>query len=264
MMPMPMPMPGMKNHSACEATMMEMYFHGGFHDDILFENWHACNAGQYLCILFAIFIIATFASVLRAFTANAHERCAAMCRGKRVISKTGREEALLKAGACGDETPCTMSLTVVGLTCSSCAQTVEAALLALPGVEGVIVAPDLENVLLKAKCSNGFFGAVEEAVADVGFSLRGIQCGENPQRTVGGKSLGGLNASSFSVVAGKFLLMSARYGLDYALMLAAMSFNVGVFFAVVCGLAFGSSISLFFSPAPQIEGRVGAADDCCA
>ena len=68
---MPMPMPGMKNHSACEATMMEMYFHGGFHDDILFENWHACNAGQYSAFFFAIFFIATFASVLRAFTANA-------------------------------------------------------------------------------------------------------------------------------------------------------------------------------------------------
>ena len=26
-----------------------------------------------------------------------------VCRGKRVVSKTGREEALLKDGACGDE-----------------------------------------------------------------------------------------------------------------------------------------------------------------
>ena len=158
-------------------------------------------------------------------------------------------EALLEYREGEDEKSCTLSLTAVGLTCSSCSHTVEAALTTLPSVEGAITAPDLQYVLLKTKCAanDNLFGAMEEAVLRVGFSLRVIQYAKNSYFTAG-KCFENSNALNFCVVTGLFLLMTVRYGMDYSQMLFANSFNVCIFFLLVCGLQFVSTVSCLFRP----------------
>ena len=46
----------------CRAAGMQMTFHGGLHDAVLFKDWYACTGGQYALVLLLVFVVSSASS----------------------------------------------------------------------------------------------------------------------------------------------------------------------------------------------------------
>jgi hypothetical protein len=242
----------------CNAGGMKMYFHGGVHDMVLFKSWYACNLGQYVIVLILTYLVSFGSSVFRLqrkkMETFIYLKC---CCRSGINSNSGGDvgggnynihSALLTDNAYS------VNIGVSGMTCAACTKTVRTSIekgFASSDADIVLTEPPtvtvrLENggsVELVLKCNQSIIArAIDAAVSQieiVGFDVRDTST-PTPlvQQQVSPASSSSLTINKVNPYpknAVKAFLTGLQLTVDYALMLAAMTFNAGVFFAIVLG-----------------------------
>jgi len=162
------------------SGMMQMYFHNGFQDYVLFKDWVPCTAGRYNAAVLGVFLASTFAVLLKVLRFRMERR---MSVRRRISSRETLRTDLLQ------------------------------------DFEGRERREEEQEV----RCS----GPVEATIFP-----------------------GSWDDLKENVVRSGFVGLTMT--LDYSLMLVAMTFNYGLFFAVIAGAMCGA---LLFGHAGQREQR---------
>jgi len=236
----------------CNAGSMKMFFHGGLHDMVLFKSWYACNVGQYLVVLFVTFAVSFLSSVFRSQRKKVNQflyrtlcfRCTTT--GKMRVGSP--VPAHIGSPLLVQEDPMyTVTLSIDGMTCGACVNTVRTAILTGSAqnrsvVHSVTVQLDhggSAQLTLQGGEPGLFAWHISHAVENVeavGFAVRGTT---EPALLVKNQrkqnQAAAVAKNPYPQNAVKALTTGLQLTVDYALMLAAMTFNTGVFFAVVLG-----------------------------
>ena len=241
----------------CNAAGMKMYFHGGIHDMVLFKSWYACNVGQYLLVLWVTFMVSFLSGSFRSRrkkveTCLYDTCCGGGGGGGTNAGRPGRSGSNLDASllhtrrstSSGRSPVYMVKIGVNGMTCVACTNTVRTAL--AQGLKGAV--KKLTVSLDDGGCAEVHLESplpavteltniAVEGIEDVGFEVRGTS---KPVPSLSVEQ--NMASNPYPKNAVKAVTTGLQLTIDYALMLAAMSFNTGVFLAVVCGY----STSKFF------------------
>jgi len=248
----------------CEVSSMKMYFHGGLHDMVLFKEWYACTIGQYLFVLHAVFLIAVGSSAFRVLRRKIEHILFSTCCQHRCSSFTSWtanvRTPLLPLGTGGSYC---VEMGVDGMTCSSCVQTVQTAAMnsTVAVAAASVVLQNSGSAKLRLECQfdalNAHVAMISQSIENVGFDIRSTS-DPIPWQSA--------SSSPYPRNAIKAAMTALQMTVDYALMLAAMTFNTGVFFAVVLGYAMGTLLFAHIRDVKDIGDDDDNSDDlpsCC-
>ena len=242
----------------CNAGAMKMYFHGGIHDVVLFKEWYACNVGQYTTVLCVVFFVAFLSSSFRTRRKHVENSLFVfLCKGNgcskdTTSNATTRRAPLLPPPS---EIGYRVTLGVDGMTCESCTGTVRDAVrrstpLTTTTLIELRVTLEHEGIVhLVLQCEpemlHAHINTIRESIVDVGYDVRSttdpVVRGSDGEEGEGGAKLN--LHSPYPRNAVKAMMTGLQLTVDYALMLAAMTFNTGVFVSIVLGY---SSTTLLF------------------
>lgn len=239
---------------------------------VLFKSWYACNVGQYLLVLLITFMVSFLSGSFRTRRKKVetclYDTCCGGCGGGG--TKTGRsrrsgsnlDASLLhnrRSTSSGRSPVYMVKIGVNGMTCVACTSTVRMALahglkgavkkLAVSLDDGGCAEVHLERPL---PALTELINIATERIEDVGFEVRGTS---KPVPSLSVEQ--NMASNPYPKNAVRAVTTGLQLTIDYALMLAAMSFNTGVFLAVVCG--YSTSKFFFFLEG----GRVLWCCGCC-
>ena len=255
-----------KTASDCSAGSMSMVFHGGIHDMVLFKDWYACNAGQYIFILVVVFLVATcsnaFRSQRKTLENGIYKSCCQSCSQK---STSSMNLPLLSTST--STSTYSVIVGIDGMTCGSCTKTVKTALNnSVEVMSATVLLQDDGSATIVFNCSqpeliNDKIDSIVENIEDVGFDVRSRS---NPKPIVWNNNNNNNNSSNpYPKNAVKALIVGMQITVDYALMLAAMTFNTGVFFAVVLGFSMGTFLFSHLGKGVEINPDKDDLPACC-
>lgn len=238
---------------ACRAAGMQMTFHGGLHDAVLFREWYACTGAQYFFVLLLVFAVSAASSSLRLKRGDIERSVLLMfaCHRSAGFGGWGGDDSAslssedmdvsLLARENGKE-QFVLSMAISGMTCQACVSTVTNALMQISECVSADVNLKRSRAVVVVRAANR--AAVAQAlkrmttcVADVGFEASLVMF------RYGGHGGQGCcccfhRDSPYPRSLVLALFTAIQMTVDYALMLAAMTFNTGVFFGVVVGYSF--------------------------
>eukprot|EP00946_MAST-07B_sp_MAST-7B-sp1_P002917 g2917.t1 len=237
--------------NSCRASGMQMTFHGGLHDAVLFKDWYACTGWQYFIVLVLVFTVSAASSGLRSVRPSIERNALHLfaCHWGSRMNSSGSSSSSedtqgdnLGLGLIARKELYGSSLIISGMTCQACVSTVTQALIGVK--ECVSASVDLRSshalVSLTAADRDSALEVSKrmvQSVEDVGFEAK--------LEKVWPGSFGGQGCcrcfkrdSPYPKSLIRSLFTAIQMSVDYALMLAAMTFNTGVFFAVVVGYSF--------------------------
>lgn len=224
---------------------------------VLFKSWYACNVGQYLLVLWVTFMVSFLSGSFRSRrkkveTCLYDTCCGGGGGGGTNAGRPGRSGSNLDASllhtrrstSSGRSPVYMVKIGVNGMTCVACTNTVRTAL--AQGLKGAV--KKLTVSLDDGGCAEVHLESplpavteltniAVEGIEDVGFEVRGTS---KPVPSLSVEQ--NMASNPYPKNAVKAVTTGLQLTIDYALMLAAMSFNTGVFLAVVCGY----STSKFF------------------
>lgn len=219
---------------ATQVPIMRMYFHTGELDYILFKGWVPRSSGIYALSWLGIFLIAIFYEIFKSW-----KRWYLLRLGQsplRHLSMAGLRTAADFDMAARTNGWKVKTFRVDGLTCNSCQEAVATCLRDISSVEDVEV--KLDGSVLLASSQRVPRKVLAEALENIGYGL-GTALSEASQIPPFW-----LWVKRHRFNAGKEVQRAAlqfvEVNLSLALMLIAMTFNVGLYLAVVLGAAVGS------------------------
>jgi hypothetical protein len=214
---------GKEDEAACSG-MMQMYFHNGFEDYILFKSWVPCTQGRYLGSCLGVVLLGVFVAFLKAVRVRLEYR---FQRARHARESRDRRMALEGNGSSGDgDQPAgrgggLAEVAGEGAT-SSAPLRARGRARDSPAATPLLM---ISSQVAHAE-SEGFFDGI--------LPSDGLQLQQNLVR---------------GIMAGLTL------ALDYMLMLVAMTFNIGLFLAVCLGVVVGT---VLFGHQHEARGRSGA------
>ena len=198
---------GQADEATCSATM-QMYFHTGFEDYILFKSWVPCTQGRYVASCLGVIFLGVFVAFLKAVRVRLEYR---FQRVRSARESRDRRPSQVDGGD-GDTSGMTGGLgDVPGEAGPSSTAPLRARGRAR---ESAAVTP----LLTLASPRSGSHAEGEGFLAGI-FPSDGLQLQQNLARGA---------------------MISILLALDYSLMFIAMTFNVGLFVAVCFGVFLGN------------------------